>query len=187
MRRYDEARVILKKAEELDPLSVPISTDMGFSFYYSGNYDQAVNELKGSLQKNPKFTLAHLWLGRSYQAKNMYKDAIAEYKKTLITAVDWPVALAAIGNVYGESGNKTNAQQILDTLNSLSSKKFVTAYGVALVYAGLGKKEAAFAWLNKAFEERSNWLVWLKSDPRWALISSDKRYAEMVSKVGLPN
>jgi TolB-like protein len=187
MRRYDEARVVLKKAEELDPLSVPISTDMGFSFYYSGSYDQSINELKGSLQRNPKFALAHLWLGRAYQGKNMYQDAISEYKKTLVTIVDWPVALAAIGNVYGQSGNKASAQQILDTLTSLSQKRFVTAYGIALVYAGLGKKEQAFAWLNKAFDERSNWLVWLKSDPRWATISSDKRYIEMVNKIGLPN
>lgn len=188
MRRYDEARVILKKAEDLDPLSVPISTDMGFSFYYSGSYDQAINELKASLERNPKFTLAHLWLGRSYQAKNMYQEAISEYKKTLVgPSADWPVALAAIGNVYGESGNNENARKILDTLTLLSSKEFVTAYGVALVYASLGEKEQAFAWLNLAFEERSNWLVWLKSDPRWAKITSDKRYTEMVNKVGLPN
>lgn len=187
MRRYEEARIILKKAEELDPLSVPISTDMGFSSYYGGNYDQAISQLKESLKKNPKFALAHLWLGRSYEAKNMYQEAIFEYKKALETTSDWPVALAAIGHVYGESGNKKSAQQILDTLASVSSKRFVTAYGVALVYAGFGKKEQAFAWLNKAFVERSNWLVWLKSDPRWATIKSDKRYAEMVNKVGLPN
>ena len=187
MRRYDEARIILQKAGELDPLSVPISTDMGFSFYYGGNYDQAISVLKESLQKSPTFPLAHLWLGRAYQAKNRYKEAISEYKATMETTVGWPVALAAIGNVYGESGQKELARQILDTLISLSSNKFVTAYGVALVYAGLGEKEQAFLLLNKAFDERSNWLVWLKSDPRWAPISSDKRYGEMVNKVGLPH
>jgi len=68
----------------------------------------------------------------------------------------------------------------------LLSKKFVTSYGVALVYAGLGETEQAFAWLNKAYEERSNWLVWLKSDPRWAPLKSDKRFKELVNKVGLP-
>ena len=186
MTRYDEARIILKKAKQLDPLSVPITTDIGFSVYYSGNYDLAVKELQSSLQMNPNFGLTHLWLGRSYQAKKIYPDAIAEYKKALNVAVNWPVALAAIGSVYGESGDKANAQKILDTLNSLLSKKFVTSYGVALVYAGLGETEQAFAWLNKAYEERSNWLVWLKSDPRWAPLKSDKRFKELVNKVGLP-
>ncbi len=186
MERYDEARVILKKANELDPLSVPISTDMGFSIYYSGEYDQAIKELKATLEINPNYGAAHLWLGRAYQQKKMFDSAIAEYNTTLKLSVNWPVGLAAIGNVYGISGKKKEAQNILDTLHSLSSKKFVTSYGVALVYAGSGEKEAAFSWLNKAFEERSNWLVWLKTDPRWAPIKSDKRFTELVNKVGLP-
>lgn len=186
MERYGEATTILKKAKEIDPLSVPINTDIGFSSYYSGNYDTAIKELLSSLQMNPKFVLAHLWLGRSYQGKKMYPEAIAQYKKALEVAVDWPVALAAIGNVYGESGDEVNAQKILDDLNSLSSEKFVTEYGIALVYASMNKKEQAFLWLNKAFDERSNWLVWLKTDPRWARIETDKRFQEMVNRVGLP-
>jgi adenylate cyclase len=187
MERYDEAIAVLKKAAELDPLSVPIITDMGFSFYYSGNYDEAIKKLKSSLGINPKFPLAHLWLGRTYQQKKMFDQAIAEYKSTLQELVDWPVGLAAIGNVYGVSGNKTEAQKILDTLSSLSSKKFVTSYGIALIHAGLGEKEKAFFWLKNAFEERSNWLVWLKTDPRWAPLQPDKRFTELVNKVGLPD
>ena len=186
MKRYDEAMIILKKADELDPLSVPIGTDMGFSFYYSGIYDPAIKELRASLQKNPKFTLAHLWLGRAYQVKKMYPEAITEYKKALLVAVNWPVALAALGHVYGVSGEKANAQKILDTLTALSSKRFVTSYGVALVHEGLGETDQVFLWLDKAVEERSNWLVWLKTDPRWDKVHSDKRFTEVVNKVALP-
>lgn len=187
MERYDEARIILKKAAELDPLSIAIRTDLGFSSYYSGDYDQALKELKMAVEINSGFGFAHLWLGRTYQQKKMYDSAIHEYKTTLNLIVDWPVAFAAIGNAYGMSGNKSGAQRISDTLNSLSSKIFVTSYGVALIYAGLGEKEKTFFWLNKAFEECSNWLVWLKTDPRWALVKSDKRFAELVNRVGLPN
>ena len=187
MKRYEEARIILKKAAELDPLSVPINTDIGFSFYYSGDYDNAIKQLHASLKMNPKFGLTHLWLGRSYQQKKMYTQAIDEYKNTLQCIVDWPVALAALGHVYGVSGAKAEARKILDTLHLLSSKKFVTSYGFALVYAGLDEKEQAFQWLNKAFEEHSCWLVWLKTDPRWEPLSSDKRFAELVHRVGLPD
>jgi len=186
MKRYDEAIAIFKKAAELDPLSVPIITDIGFSFYYGGNYDEAIKKLKLSLEMNPGFGPAHLWLGRTFQQKQMFDSAIIEYKNTLKAIVDWPVALAAIGNVYGVSGNKIEAQKILGTLNALSTKKFVTSYGMALLYTGLDEKEKAFTWLNNAFEERSNWLVWLKSDPRLAPLRSDKRYTELVNKVGLP-
>ena len=186
MERFDEANIILQKAANLDPLSVPISTDMGFSLYYKGDYDSAIKKLRASLQMNPKFPLAHIWLGRSYQAKQMYSEAIAEYKAALEVTPDWPVGLAQIGNVYGVSGNKIEAQKILDTLSLLSSKKFVTSYGMALVYLGLGKNEQAFLWLNKAYDERSHWLVWLKGDPRWIPIRSDKKFSRLVNNVGLP-
>jgi adenylate cyclase len=187
MKRYDEAAIIFEKAKELDPLSIPIRTDIGFSLYYSGDYDKAIEKLKSVLQLNSKFGLAHLWLGRTYQQKKMLAETIDEYKNTMLAINNWPVALAAIGHVYGISGDRPAARKILDSLNSLSTKIFVTAYGIALVYDGLGEKDRAFEWLNKAFEERSNWLVWLKTDPRWSTVRSDKRFAELVNKVGLPN
>ena len=187
MRRYEEANAMLRKAAELDPLSVPISTDIGFSFYYSGDYEKATSQLQRSLQMNPNYPLALIWLGRTYQVKKMYPEAIIEYKKALKLTPEWPVAYAQLGNVYGVSGNKAEAQKILDTLNSFSLKRFVTSYGVALVQTGLGEKEKAFLWLNKAYEERSHWLVWLKADPRWAPLRSDKRFTELINKIGLPD
>lgn len=186
MERFSEAEVILEKAAELDPLSAPIYNDMGFSFYYGHNYDSAIKKLQLSLQINSKYPLAHIWLGRCYQAKKMYPEAIAEFKTVLAIIPDWPIGMAQIGNVYGVAGDKINSKRVLDTMILLSQKQFVTAYGIALVYAGLNEKDNVFIWLNKAYEERSNWLVWVKSDPRWIPFQSDKRYAELVNRVGLP-
>lgn len=186
MKRYSEAKVIFEKAKALDPLSVRITTDMGFSSYYSGEYDVAIKELQSALQMNSRFLLAHIWMGRAYQGKEMYPDAIAEYKKALEISMNWPVAFAVLGNVYGVSGNSDGARNILDTLAALSTKRFVSSYAVATVYLGLGEKDKAFVWLNKAYEERSNWLVWLKTDPRWAPLKDDKRFKELVNRIGLP-
>jgi adenylate cyclase len=185
MGKYDEARENLNKAEELDPLSAKINTDMGFSIYYSGNYDQAISVLKASLEMNPKLGLTHVWLARIYQAKKLYPQAIAEYRETLNVLPNWSVALAGIGNIYGEEGKKAEAMKMLDTLKLLSAKKYVTSYGIALVYCGIQDKDKTFELLDRAYEERSNWMVWLKSDPRWAYIRSDRRYKELVRKVGL--
>ena len=185
MERYDEALVVLEKAAALDPLSDPIHTDVGFSLYYSRNYDDAVKKLEACVQTNPKFGLAHLWLGRSFQEQTKYDQAIHEYKSTLDINVDWPVGLAALGHVYGASGDSQNAKQVLNRLHELSTKKFVTSYGVALVYAGLGEKDEAFNWLNKAYDERSNWLVWLKTDPRFNSIRNDERFAELINRIGI--
>lgn len=186
MQRYDEAIVILQKAMELDPLSDPIHSDIGFSTYYSGNYEKAIEKLKTCIEKNPRFGLAHLWLGRSYQEQKKYALAIHEYKATLAGNNDWPVALAALGHVYGVSGNRDSSQYILSNLKDLSTKKFVTAYGMALVYTGLGDKKMAFEWLNRAYDERSNWLVWLNTDPRFNSIRAERQFAEIENRVGLP-
>lgn len=187
MQRYDEAITIFRKAASLDPLSVPIQTNIGFSYYYGSKYDSALKELQTSVHMNPAFNLSRLWLSRTYQAMKMYPEAILEGTTSLEIVPEWPVALAQIGNVYGLAGKRMEAQKILDNMKSLASKKFVTSYGLALVYVGLNENEEAFSMLNKAYEERSNWLVWLKTDPRLSSLRSDKRYAELVNKVGLPN
>jgi len=186
MKRYDEAKVVLSKAAELDPLSVPIVTDMGFSALYRGDHKYAFQNLQKALLMNPKFMLAHLWMGRIYQVEKRYPEAISEYKQALQASTNWPVAFAVLGNVYGVSGDKINAKKMLDTLHALSSKRFVTSYGLATIYAALDEKDNAFEWLDKAYEERSNWLVWLRADPRWTPFKKEKRYIELVNKVGLP-
>jgi tetratricopeptide (TPR) repeat protein len=187
MQRYDEARVVFDKAASLDPLSSGIGTDVGFGLYYSKQYDEAASALKAVLEGNPKFSPAHLWLGRVYQAKKMYDQSIDEYRKMLEGAPTWPVAYAQIGSAYGVSGRPGEARIIIDSLNSFSAKKYVTSYGVALVYAGLGEYDSAYHWLDKAFEERSHWLVWLRTDPRWDAIRADPRFKELLARISLPD
>ena len=186
MQRYDEAQVVFAKAASLDPLSAGIGTDMGFSLYYNKQYDHAEEALRAALKLNPNFPLARIWLGRVYQVKKMYDQSIDEYKKAITVMSGWPVAYAQIGNVYGVSGNHQHARVILDSLNSFATKKFVTSYGMALVYAGLGEKTKVYEWLNKAYDERSHWLVWLKTDPRWDEFRSDPQFAELLARISLP-
>jgi tetratricopeptide (TPR) repeat protein len=167
-------------------LSLVISTDMGFQLFYKKKYDEAILQLRKTLEMNPKFPLAHLWLGRAYQQKEMYEEAIAEYAETDAALPDWVVTLAGTGNVEGLAGKKREARDILAKLNRLSQKKYVTPYGVALVYAGLGEKNQALNWLDKALDDRSHWLVWIRLDPRWDPIRDEPRFKRIVSRVGFP-
>jgi TolB-like protein/Tfp pilus assembly protein PilF len=186
MERFPEARAAIEKAVQLDPLSAKIITDLGFYFYYSRNYDQAITSLKNALELNPKNGLAHIWLARCYQEKKMYQEAIEENKITIGINKNWPVGYAAIGYVYGIMGQTENSKKILDTMYALSGKRYVTPYGIALVYAGSKDIENTFKNLDKAVADRANWLVWLKLDPRWTVIRNDRRYDALIRKIGLP-
>jgi tetratricopeptide (TPR) repeat protein len=183
--RFPESKMAIDKAVQLDPLSPQINADKGFTLFYTKDYDPAIRVLKETLVLEPKSALAHIWLGRAYQEKKMYAEAIAEYEKALVSVKDWPVALAAIGYVYGITGRHNDAQKMLMRLKAVADNRYVTPYGVALVYASIGDMDKTFEYLDKALAERSNWLVWLKQDPRWALIKNDPRYQDLVSKVGL--
>jgi tetratricopeptide (TPR) repeat protein len=186
MGRPEEALGEIRRAQEIDPLSLVISTDMGFQLFYKRRYDEAILQLRKTLEMNPKFPLAHLWLGRAYQQKEMYEEAIAEYSETDAALPGWVVTLAGIGNVEGMAGKKREARDMLARLNTLSQKKYVTPYGVALVYAGLGEKDQALNWLDKALDDRSHWLVWIRLDPRWDPIRDEPRFKRIVSRVGFP-
>jgi serine/threonine-protein kinase len=189
MGRHTAARAAIERAQELDSRSLVIATDVGFESYYSGEYDQAIKQLQSVLEVEPRFPLAHLWLGRAYQEKAMYQQAIAEYQKAEAGLRNWPPAKAAVGHAYGLCGKTVEARRVLDELNEMAKEKdrYVTPYATALVYAALGEKDQAFAALNKAYGERSHWLVWLELDPRWGELRADPRFAELVQLIGLPN
>jgi DNA-binding winged helix-turn-helix (wHTH) protein/TolB-like protein/tetratricopeptide (TPR) repeat protein len=185
--RPDEALREIQLAQDHDPLSLAVNTDLGFYYYYTAQYEEAVKQLLLVLEMNPDFAPAHLWLGRAYQELGRFDEALGAFRRVEDRIEDWPVSIAARGFVAGVSGRPTLASQALAELERLSSRRFVTAYGVALVHAGLGQYEAAFAELGKAFDERSNWLVWLRLDPRWSSLRADPRFSELVSQMRFPS
>jgi len=147
--------------------------------------DAAIQQLQMVTEMNADFALAHFWLGRAYQEKRRYNDAIAEFRRIEAALHGWPVVSAAIGHVHGVSGRTREALETLDGLERLRKERYVTPYGVALVHAGLGDKDEALAWLSRALVDRSHWLVWLKLDPRLDALRSDRRYADLLLAVGL--
>jgi TolB-like protein/DNA-binding winged helix-turn-helix (wHTH) protein/Flp pilus assembly protein TadD len=187
MERFDEAQAEISRAQALDPLALPINTDVGFVSYYSGRYDAAAKQLRLTLEMGPRFPLAHLWLGRTYQEQQDFDGAMREYAAAAEVVGDWPVTMAAIGNVEGISGNRREARQVLERLVALKGQKYVTPYGLGLVYAALGDDDLAFDALREAIADRSNWLVWLKLDMRWGRLRRDARFGELLRQVHLPS
>lgn len=115
----------------------------------------------------------------------MYKDALAEYEVAIRLSGEFHVVGGALGHTCAISGQTREAEKVLARLHQLSEKQYVPPYGVAVVYAGLGKTDEALRWLDKACDDRAPWLVWLRIDPRLDRLRSDPRFARIVKKVGI--
>ena len=135
---------------------------------------------------NPEFAPAHLWLGRTHQELGYYDEAVEQFRWVEERAPNWCVPVAARGFVLGMAGNKQAAQLVLAELKDRASHSFVTPYSVALVHAGLGEESAALDLLAVAFDQRSNWLVWLRIDPRWKYLRSHERFRDLVARMRFP-
>ena len=187
MGRFAEARVEIEQARRLDPLSLAIQTDIGFEAFYSSEYERAERQLKSVLEMDPHFALARLWLGRTYQATGRFEEALVEYRDAETGLKKWPVASAALGNAYGKAGYPAKAEQISRELKELSKEQYVTAYGLAVVAAGLDERDPAIALLEQAFREKTHWLVWLRLDQRWYKVRDDARFRQMIQRMNFPS
>jgi len=182
----EEASREIQRAHQLDPLSLAINTDIGFHHYYNGRHAEAIVQLQSVLAMKSDFLLAHLWLARAYLAVGRFDEAIAATAQAESRAREWPVVVTARGFTHGVAGKADEARAVLREMEALSKRRFVTAYGMALVHTGLGQKDEAFNWLEKAFDERSHWLVWLRLDPRWNALRGDPRFAALIERMKYP-
>jgi TolB-like protein/Flp pilus assembly protein TadD len=184
MGRLDQAIAEIKQAYELDPGSLEINTDLGLSFFLARQYDQAIEQFRKSIEIDQSFINGHFFLGWAYEQKGDTERAIAEFQKVL-QLDDAPFILAALGHVYAASGQREEAERVLDELKRRQKLSHVSLYDFTIIYTALSEKERAFECLEKAFENRSEALVWLKVDPRLDAIRTDPRFINIQRRVGL--
>jgi DNA-binding SARP family transcriptional activator/TolB-like protein/Tfp pilus assembly protein PilF len=186
MGRFDEALSNESQAKSLDQLSTTIAGTTGWVLHYAGRQNDAQRELQIAIRTDSTYFLGHLYLGRVYQAQGKLDSALSQYAQAGPLR-GWVPTIAGEGYVYGLLGRQHEAVATLSRMDSIARRgDYVTAYAVALVYASLGNRDSAFAWLERGVGERTHWLVWLNRDPRWAPLRSDPRFAALVREVGLP-
>jgi serine/threonine protein kinase/tetratricopeptide (TPR) repeat protein len=186
MQRPEEALVSIRRAHELDMLSLPINTHLGWAFYFFRRFDDAIKQLQATLELDPDYILAHFALGQAYTQRNKYREAIAELQTAASLSGRLPPILAALGYAYALAGEIDQAQHLLTELIESSSVKYVSAYDLALVNIGLSQKETAFDLLSTAVKERCGWLIFLNIDPVLDTLRADPRFRDLIRLVGLP-
>jgi len=177
MGRFDEALREIGKAQELDPLSLPISAGLGHVLYLSRQYDKAIEQYRKAVELDPGFMQTHVWFGRPYLEKGMYAEALAELETGVRLSGKSTLALAMLGHGLASAGRRKEALEILETLRERSKEQYVPAYWIAVVYNGMKDREQVIVWLRKAFKERSSWLVWANVEPRFEWLRKDPDFA----------
>jgi TolB-like protein/Flp pilus assembly protein TadD len=184
MGRYPEAIAEMKKAQNLDPLSLIIQADLAELLVIAHQYDQAIEESRKAIEMDPNFAMAHNQLGQAYLQKRMNEPAVAQLQTAVQLSAGSPTCVANLARAYAASDNKSEAMNLLGELKKRSNASYSHGSEIATVYAALGDKDQAMIWLAKAYDERFNPGVLLR--PGFDPMRSDPRFQEIVRRVGLP-
>jgi TolB-like protein/DNA-binding winged helix-turn-helix (wHTH) protein/Tfp pilus assembly protein PilF len=185
--RTQESFSQIQKARELDPLSISINFSLGWRLYMARQYDRAIAQLQDTLEMDPTYELPHLVVGQAYGQKGDYVHAIPELKKAVELSHGTPLMVSALAYAYGRSGNQAEAERWLADLQSKSKTEYVSPYYFAIACIGLGRRDQAIDWLEKAFADRSNGLVFLKVEPELDDLRSDPRFVALQQKLSFPS
>ena len=181
--RFDEAFRESEQARELDPLSLIIAVDNGQILYYSRQYDLALAKFLAVREVDPNFRPGIL-VG-PYAQKGMFADALADLRGGFGPRSDSPYYWSLLAYLYGRSGDPVRARQALAKLEEMNRHQPVDAAVVSWAYIGLGDKDHAMSWLEKAYAQHSFSMVTLKVDPRYDILRSDPRFQDLIRRVGL--
>jgi TolB-like protein/DNA-binding winged helix-turn-helix (wHTH) protein/tetratricopeptide (TPR) repeat protein len=184
VKRTEESLTEIRRAQAIDPLSLAITSSVGWRLLWARRYDEAIEQLQKTLEMDPNFGRTHMYLGWAYEAKGNSEKAIDELRKAVLSDAG-SEELASLGHAYALGGYTRQAQNVLKQLEERSRRGYASEYEMAIVYAGLGEKDRAFGWLAKSCNNRDKDLVSLKADQELDNLRSDSRFRDLLRCVGL--
>jgi adenylate cyclase len=183
--RFSEASDSMKIAQKLDPLSPLINTSLAYPSYFAREYDRAASQLFNAIEIDPYFPLPYKVLGDIFVEKSEYEKAIEYYQKNIELLGRHPANIAHLGRAYALSGEKAKAVEIIRELESFSKNNYLSPTSIAVIYAGLGEIDQAFGYLEEAYRERCNNLVFINVQPTFDILRSDPRFTKLIQRMGL--
>lgn len=179
--RFEEGLSEMRQAQELEPLSLYIHANLGMLLYYARRYDEAINQLEKTLEMDAGLDHARSLLGRAYLSKGMYDQGIAGFQQRTTPT---PGSFGDLGLAYALAGRSNEARKEIEKLRQLSQQRYVPPYDLAVIYAALDERDKAFEWLEQAYTDRSQRMVYLQQDPALDKLRSDPRYKQLARRMG---
>jgi TolB-like protein/tetratricopeptide (TPR) repeat protein len=183
--RFDEAITETKRGVQLEPTNLIINSEVGYACYVARRPDAAIEQLRKTLELDPTFSYASYVLAQAYEQKRAYEGAITELNRARPISADWSFIVADLGYVDALLGKRSEAEKIIEELKERTAQEYIDPVLIAYIYIALGDKDEAFAWMDKAYQERSGLFVWLQIEPKFDPIRSDPRFDELVRRMGL--
>jgi serine/threonine-protein kinase len=185
LKRLDEAIAAMRRAHELDPFSLIISSEVGWAYYQARRFDEAVSPILKALELDGNFARGYFFLGRVYEQQRKYPEALAATAEALKRANNYSLFLASLGHIYGLSGQRDEAEKILAQLQERAGREYVSPVAFALVQTGLGHTEQALAALQQAYTNRDTIFIAYLRDPQLESLQTHPRYQEWLKRLGL--
>ena len=184
MMRFEESMAEMRRAHELDPFSVEKTIGIAEILYFQKRNEEALAAANKALELDRNAGFVQWMIGNIYLNKGMLNEAIAQYEKSIPLSGDSPDERASLAYAYALAGREADARRILDDLKQRSKRQFISPCVLAIVHAGLGEKDEAFEWLERAYSSRDFMLTLLKIEPTYDLLRDDPRYADLMRRVG---
>ena len=184
--RHEEALAEIRRAQELDPVSLIIDGLVGELLLQAGQEDEAIERLKKTLELDPNFGWGHGALGNVFLRKAKFGEAIAEYQNAMKLAPNINEFAGALGNAFARGGQRAKAQELLDELGEQSKRRYVSWVDIAPICAGLGDDDQAFFSLQRAYDQHDTKLIRVNVEPRFDSLRADPRFSDLLHRIGLP-
>jgi TolB-like protein/Flp pilus assembly protein TadD len=183
--RNEEAIRASREAKKLDPLSLFTNVSLGWAYYFARDYERAIEQGRKALELEPRFDFAYWIVGLALARQGKMDESIAALNKAVLLTGGGLTHEAHLGYAYALFGQREEARQVLSDLEEIAKEKYVSAYYFAIIYLGLGEHELTFQWLERAAEERSGFLAFIRVEPMFDALRSDARFTKLLAQMGL--
>jgi adenylate cyclase len=186
MGRFEESIRHYETALEFDPFSLQINTNLATTYFLRGEYERAIKHLKKTLELEPHYMPTLFVLGCVYIQQGRLEEAIEQFQSIYKFDEEAYLAMGFMGYAHALAGQRAEAETLLNVLEEISQRKYVSPYSMLTIHLALGPEERVFELLEQLYEERNDWLVWLKVSPELQTVRNDPRFKDLLRRVGFP-